>query len=573
MHPFQRIQHGIRDRWASYWFGRQGYLSVEVARMGLALAYLLSHLWHPFGAADAFFASHPESIYDPKGILLLWESPPSELLTTIIGQVAIWSPVFLLIGFQTRKAIWVVLLSNLFVRTLGESYYVVWSHGYNVIFLAHLAFLFAPVGQRWSVDAWWRQRKGKPMYIRNGYWAVLLAQWAVALMFVSAFYWKVLHKSAVFQFRWATTDSMRNHLVDRYMGCGDIMPSWLEWIANTPWAYQTMAWSNLAFQLLPILACVFVKKPKWRLFFGMAFVVEEIGLGVVMGLPDFHWLPLIVFFIDVDAFMGKDRALRLAQWRRATGRGFFQIVAQSKRRTALAGGFIVLFLFVYLSFSLNFSNVATGKTVFEWKAYPFAQFSMYSSVKTGLDGHPYRKPGLRFLLEGDLTEAERALWERKLRRSYYNNWVYNDSTSLHALAERAWQRLGGMAGGDLERVEAMNIERVMNEFQPPPRPAGLRAAEHGTMIRRSADGSTEWAAITFREEEGDGLWMKSDLPAGWEVKSVVAYPRDGHFGVALRVFDQGTPVRLPAAVYTFLVEAEYDGKSRRFLSEPRRVTQ
>lgn len=387
----------------NYLFGRNGVLSTELCRMGLAVVYLVMNHRSDLGSAAHIRSGYPTSNYVPDGILLfLGPSLPSDGVIDLMILLSKVFPWLLLFGLCSRVSLWGTLLTHLFLRTLIESFQAGWSHGFNVVFLAHIGFLFAPVGQIWSVDALVRRWRERPLErVQNGWWAVVLGQWAVALMFASAFYWKALYNVRA-PFSWAHWENMRNQLLYRYEWCGDPVPAFLEPVIQSPLLCGMLAWANLIFQIMPFLSLFFLHRPVLRLVLGMGFVVEELGLALVMGLADLHWLPLIVFFVDWDYFLpkgGKASPTTVAPWK---------------------FGYALAYIGTYVMLSLNVTGPAFGYNVYDLRAYPFSQFSMYSGYFRSHVPGVYAYAGTTFKVEdGDSTQEERQRIERVLKRRYY----------------------------------------------------------------------------------------------------------------------------------------------------------
>jgi len=478
--------HKIIDRWNKYWFGRQAIYSVEFGRFALVLAYFYTLIYHPFSGGESFLKYHDAALWSPKSFLALFFSePPSAGTINFVRKIALITPWLLLVGFKSRWASLLLFFSHLFLRALYESYFVVWSHGYNVIFLAHLPFLFAPVGQLWSVDALIRKiRKKEPIQLVNGYWPVLLAQWGTATMFFCAFYWKVLDKTNVFALKWATTDSMRNHILDRYLGVGDEIPENLLWIVENSWAYHGMAVGNLMFQLLPFLAAFFTRKPLVRFLFGMAFVVEELGLGIVMGLPDYHWLFLISFFIDWD---------HLFKWLSTKRESFAtQLHSVDLKRIpfqAISNTFIILFLTAWAFFGTELSKELTGKTVFQYNAYPFSKFSMYSQIKEGKDGVPFCRFRNAFDVVGGFSEEKKNKIDKYLTRRSYNKDRYDDPEIVLGIIQTHKKVIESRWKEDANKIDVIRTKKVLFDYPPWPEPPELQVKYAGVRGELFADGT------------------------------------------------------------------------------------
>lgn len=391
----------------NYWFGRDGYLSVEVCRMVLALIYIYTNFRSDLISAEALKLSYSFQNYDPDSILmLLGNQVPSDNVINTMILIAKVSPIFLLLGLFSRSALWVTFLSNLFIRALVESFSVNWSHGFNIIFLANIPFLFASVGQMYSLDYLIKKYVlKKQIQIKNGFNYILLSQYAVALMFASAFFWKALYNNKL-PFEWAYSDNMRNILLYRYEWSGDPVPEYIKFFLHNNVLCKFLAFGNLFFQLCSLIAVFFIHRPVLRLLFGLGFVIEEIGLSVIMNLHDYHWLPLIVFFVDWDYFFKYKSQLPKLE---TTNIRLIKLLSFS-------------FIGVYLFFSLNVSAFLLKKNVFDFKLYPFSKFDMYSGLMCNRDGSNYTLMGTTFKIVGDIDAEKKSIIETRLKRQ--NNFAH-----------------------------------------------------------------------------------------------------------------------------------------------------
>lgn len=442
----------LKKKIADHFFGRTGILSVEACRLALAVVYLIINVRHDLRSAAHIRSSYPAENYEPDGILMLFGPVmPSDSTIDLLILLSRIFPWLLLFGVFSRMALWGTLFSHLFLRTLIESFHAGWSHGFNVVFLAHIAFLFAPVGQRWSVDALVRQWRRKPLpRMRDGFWAVVMGQWAVALMFASAFYWKALYNVRA-PFSWAHWENMRNQLLYRYEWCGDPVPAYLEPVIQSPFLCGALAWGNLIFQIMPLFSLFFLHRPVLRLVLGLGFVVEELGLALVMGLADLHWLPLIAFFVDWDHFL------------RRAPKASPAMPTHARWKVGLAMAFIG----TYLMLSLNVTGPAFGYNVYDLRAYPFSQFSMYSGYFRSHVPGVYAYAGTTFNVEeGDLTPDERQRIERVLKRRYYGAYSATLQEARGVLAQAlAWANDPERTGVTGKAVEQLAMYRTLHVFR------------------------------------------------------------------------------------------------------------
>ncbi|MDQ3370283.1 MAG: hypothetical protein M3680_33105, partial [Myxococcota bacterium] len=285
------------SRWQRYWFADGGRHGLAVVRIAVALALLLSLArlaTHPHLVA-------PSGLYRPVGIWMLGGgAPPPAALVDLLWVLAWAGTAGMLLGIATRVTTVIGFVAGVAIASLSFSSSVTWSHQYNVVFLAQLALLGARSGDALSLDALIRRLRGLPRVelARSYQWSLRLVQLAVGLMFVGAVFHKLVHSD--FTLRWAFSDNLRHHLLVKYDLAGLARPPLVDWLVDDVWRYRTAAVLNLVAQLAPLLAIVFVRRPVVRAAAGACFVIEVIGLGLVVDLWNLHWLPLAAVFVDWD---------------------------------------------------------------------------------------------------------------------------------------------------------------------------------------------------------------------------------------------------------------------------------
>ncbi|HUJ60574.1 MAG TPA: hypothetical protein VLX92_18865 [Kofleriaceae bacterium] len=373
------------SRWSRYWFADGGRLAAGVMRIAIACAVALS-----LARLDRLDATEvTRGLYRPVGIwMVLGHVAPPALVVDALWWIAWASTVAMAIGLYSRAATAVSFVSAVALASLSFSSSHTWSHQYNVVFLAQLAFLGARGGDALSLDAVIRSMRGLPARdVPRGYqWSVRLVQLAVALMFACAAFHKILHGH--FTLRWALSDNLRNQLLVRFDLAGLDRPALVDWIIDDPWRYRTAAMLNLVSQSAPILACFLMRRPVLRAACGLFFVVETVALALVVALWNPQWLPLYAAFVDWDALVGWiARRPRPAErtpdgWR--------------PRRAAR------IFVIAFVAYD---AVTAVVPALDQWlNTYPFSGFPMFATVRARApyDEHvPYSVPGDHFEVYAD----------------------------------------------------------------------------------------------------------------------------------------------------------------------------
>ena len=347
-------------RWQRYWFADGGRWGVAIVRMAIAVSVLmtLARISKPLSTGD-LPGSH--ALYRPVGIwMLLGHTAPPEALVSLLWVVAWGATVMMLVGLFSRAATAASCLAGTALAALSFASASTWSHQYNIVFLAQLAFLGARCGDALSLDALirWRRRMPAIDLPRAYQWSLRLVQLAVALMFAGAVFHKLLHGH--FTLRWALTDNLRHQLLVRYDLAGLPRTPVADWLIDDVWRYRTAALLNLVSQLAPIAACIFVTRPWVRALGGMFFVVETIALALVVGLWNPHWIPLVAVFIDWDRLLRRPAPPPAA------------LTWQPPRAPRIAIAVFVLYDVV----------TAFAPGVDQWlNTYPFSAFPMFATIR------------------------------------------------------------------------------------------------------------------------------------------------------------------------------------------------
>jgi hypothetical protein len=386
-------------RWQRYWFADGGRTAAACVRVALALAVLLS--LRRLATIDPLVA--PADVYRPVGPWrLLGASPPPAALVEAMWIGATAATLAMLVGLRTRAATAISFACAMPLAAMSFSATGHWSHQYNVVFVAQLAFLGAHAGDTLSVDAWLRARRGLPAadHPRGYQWSLRLVQLAVALMFAGA----ACHKLAAggLGLRWALSDSLRHHLLVRFDLAGLPRPPLVDWLLAASWRYQAAALLNIITQLAPIAACVFVRQRWLRAACGVLFIIEVLALGFVVDLWNLNWLPLVAVFVDWETLLRRPApAPAPAAW------------------TPPRAPLVFATCFVVLDALVAFAPAGVDQRI---GAYPLSGFPMFAAVRARPpygEHQPYDVPGDRFEpLGAQLGDAATHWMDHRFRGLY-----------------------------------------------------------------------------------------------------------------------------------------------------------
>jgi hypothetical protein len=488
------------SRWQRYWFAEGGRLAAACVRIALAVAVLvcLRKLGRPVSTGDL---PGEHTLYHPVGIWMIFgRHAPADGLVHALRVVAWLSTIAMLVGLCTRAATALSFATASSLAALAFAASHTWSHQYNVVLLAQLAFVGARAGDALSIDAivWPRAPA-----VRGYQWSLRLAQLAVALMFTGATFHKLLYGH--FTLRWALSDNLRNQLLVRFDLASLHRPWLVDWLLADPWRYRSAALLNLVVQALPIVACALVRRPKLRALVGLAFVIETIALGLVVDLWNVQWLPLYAVFVDWDALF---RVPRVAEPPVAPPRS------------------IRWWLAIFVAYDLVTAFVPGLDQ--RLGTYPFSSFPMFSSVlaKPPYGGHgDYTISGDRFEVTSDVPiDDATQRWFDHANRGIY---AVRDPVELRA-------RLAAVLGHAKQRYPSFGIHRIRLELAlyvapayPAPahfemRPAAIvgELGDDGA-FRTMLGGAEQPAAFAYAcDDEGATYLIARDLAgASWLVAS------------------------------------------------------
>jgi len=445
------------SRWRGYWFGEGGRSSAAIVRVAIAIAVLSSLA--RLATLPTLVA--PVPLYRPVGIwMVLGRTPPPAGLVDLLWICAWVGTLAMLVGWRTRTATAISFVAASSLAALSFSGTLTWSHQYNVVLIAQAAFLGARGGDVLSVDALVRRRRGlPPLDIPGGYqWSLRLVQLAVALMFAGAFFHKIASGHGTL--RWALSDNLRHHLLVRFDLAGLPRPALVEWIIDDVWRYRSAAVLNLVAQLVPIFACIFVRRPWLRALCGLAFVIETIALGLVIGLWNLQWLPLAAVFVDWD---------RLLRW-------LARRPPPAPRDPAPPPRGASVFLAGFLGYTLLTAFVPTLDR--RLNTYPFSGFPMFSTIRAAqpYDEHlPYRLAGDHIEPIGNTVHV------------FAQRWLDHAPRGVHRLGDPAKVRakLASIVGEAPRRYPDATIRGLrhyLTIFEAPAYPAPAQLVRHPLAI-------------------------------------------------------------------------------------------
>ena len=160
------MSSSIKQTWKyatdGYWFRPGAEYSIGICRIALFFAIMMvAHNYlvvmiESAGSVAGFVTRLQHVTFYSFGVMKFFGHgivPPAWFIVSCV-YISIITGFAATIGFITRPSMIISVISLLFVGTLWAGQEPYWSHAYNVIFLAGLAFMFSgSAGSSLSVDA------------------------------------------------------------------------------------------------------------------------------------------------------------------------------------------------------------------------------------------------------------------------------------------------------------------------------------------------------------------------------------------------------------------------------------
>ena len=149
--------------------------------------------------------------------------------------------------------------------------------------------MFADSGRRWSIDAWWRARRGRVQRAWNGTWVLRSLQLQLCFLYAASALYKLEDPD------WVDGETM--------FYVAGLVYDWVVpsvWMMDYPAVYKAVTWGSIAFELgFPLLAWNRWTR-RWMVALGILF---HIGIALTFGLYFFSaaTIVLLMTFIPIGA--------------------------------------------------------------------------------------------------------------------------------------------------------------------------------------------------------------------------------------------------------------------------------
>jgi hypothetical protein len=345
------------------WFNNDRAMSVALLRISVALAAFAALSYVMKNDYAAFFAANQHLTYTPKGILAFFGTQvPSPAFFNFFKWFGLIANFMACIGLFARTSMFFGVVSGMIVVAINYSFIPGNCHGYNIILLSQIPFIFVKASNFLSIDAWLNRHKKKDH--SSDAWVVPFSQFVVASMFFCAMLNKLYGHGH--PFAWLNADNFRALLLLRYLSHNESAPWIVKYIINSQFLCTVLPYLNVLSQGLPMLSCFFLNRPYLRLALGTFFIFEVIGLGILMGLWNLYWIVLFVVFVDWDYFLNL-----LFRKEQDVERKILPVLTSFRKKALVTAGVSIWFS-VILALTLN------PKLERHWNTFPFSSFSMYS---------------------------------------------------------------------------------------------------------------------------------------------------------------------------------------------------
>lgn len=218
----------LQRNWNPFWFARLDARPLALFRIAtglLMLAMLLSLYpnWSRFYAADGMISLNSPGLVNPRvnSWLGLFYWTEGVVPIEAFWPVSIGLALLFVVGLQTR---WATLGLLLLIDSLvHRNPYVV--NGEELVWRMVLLYsLLVDLGATWSIDAWWRARRGRPARGTVFAWPVRMMQINIALIYAISLPYKFAQDPG-----WVTGDAFH----------------WT--VASDMWGPSNLPWITLAF--------------------------------------------------------------------------------------------------------------------------------------------------------------------------------------------------------------------------------------------------------------------------------------------------------------------------------------
>jgi hypothetical protein len=190
------------------------------------------------------------------------------------------------------------------------------NHAWGAPLLALLALPLTPLGDAWSVDVWWRHRRGRPAPAPEPSAAYGFALWWIGLVLGTALLAAAYAKLATSGVSWVTNGAIRYHFVE---DAGNAVVPWGLWIAGHQGVAIAVSAAAILVEATMILNVV-RRSDGYRAVFGVMGLSLHIGFFLFQGVLWWPWVVLYIAFLPWQRISQRLQGPRVAVPRAASRR-------------------------------------------------------------------------------------------------------------------------------------------------------------------------------------------------------------------------------------------------------------
>ncbi len=251
------------------------------------IGFGLLAIWTAFGALlnfDRYFANDgmiPWRLvghWDWANWSLIALDPENDAWAFTLVVAFLVASVTMTVGLFSRTSAFFILVVNLSLQHRNP--YILNSGDRLFMILAGLA-IFLPLARRWSVEAWWRVRRGAPLGPPPSIWSTRVMQMQICYVYWFSCFAKLNNE------RWLEGRALRDVL------SSPIYAEWAGYIDFWPIVYA-LTWGTI---LLEFLWPSLVWFKNYRPYVLVSGVLFHVGIDVLMLIPMFSYVMIVSYAV------------------------------------------------------------------------------------------------------------------------------------------------------------------------------------------------------------------------------------------------------------------------------------
>lgn len=273
------IDPGPRLRWFTAVWNRFWFAPVAADNLGLCRLLFYALFFRIYGPRDyTLWADVDHVFWMPSHLFEILRLQPlgheALLVLSMLWKVAmVTSAIGLFTRLSTATACILAIVFLGMPHSFGKMH-----HSDALGMLIFVALALAPSGAAWSVDAWWRRRRGRVAPTASGafHWPVRFVQ----VMMVTVFFAAGVAKLRVSGLEWIFSDNIRNTIIWHYYNFEPPFALGL-WLAQFDVVARGLALASVALEVAAPLALIGTRA---RLLLVPSLYLMQLGFWALMGI-------------------------------------------------------------------------------------------------------------------------------------------------------------------------------------------------------------------------------------------------------------------------------------------------